>query len=369
MMARALALAAKGLGQVSPGPLVGCVIATPEGAIVGEGFYVYEAIKHAETLALEEARGKANGAIAYVSLEPHAHYGRTAPCTDGLLDAGIRRVVAPIEDPNPKVSGRGFEHLRSVGIEVCTGLMRREAERLNEKYLHFMRTGRPFVHLKLATSLDGKVATRTGDSRWITGEESRIRVHELRHEYDAILVGAGTARADNPLLTDRSGQPKRRPLTRVVLDEHLWLSPESQLAKTAAEAPVVIFTSANAETSKARPLESRGVEIVCDESNGRNLLTLLQQLGSRSLQSVLIEGGAGVAGRFLHAGLVNKVTFFIAPMIIGGREAPNAIGGTGAKSLADAVQLEDVAVVQHGRDLEITGYPARIRGEGGRIEA
>ena len=367
-MARALTLAAKGIGQVSPGPLVGCVIATSDGVIVGEGFYIYEEIKHAETLALEQARGNAKGATAYVSLEPHAHYGRTAPCTDALIGAGIKRVVAPIEDPNPKVSGGGFEHLRSAGIEVGTGLLAREAERLNEKYLHFMRTGRPFVHLKLATSLDGKVATRWGDSRWITGRESRMRVHELRHEYDAILVGAGTAKADNPLLTDRSGRPKRRPLTRVVLDEDLRLSPESQLAKTAAEAPVVLFTSANAEASKAGPLESSGVEIVRDESNGRDILSLLDQLGSRSLQSVLIEGGAGVAGKVLDAGLVNKVTFFIAPMIIGGRGAPNAIGGTGAKSLADAVQLEDVEVAPHGRDLEITGYPAKIRDQGGRLE-
>jgi diaminohydroxyphosphoribosylaminopyrimidine deaminase / 5-amino-6-(5-phosphoribosylamino)uracil reductase len=369
MMARALTLAAKGIGQVSPGPLVGCVIATAEGEVVGEGFYVYEEMEHAETVALEEARGNAKGAIAYVSLEPHAHYGRTAPCTDALLNAGVKRVVAPVEDPNPKVSGRGFEHLRAAGIEVSAGLMAREAERLNEKYLHLMRTGRPFVHLKLATSLDGKVATRTGDSRWITGDESRMRVHELRHEYDAILVGAGTAIADNPLLTDRSGRPRRRPLTRVVLDEDLLLSPESQLAKTAAEAPVVVFTSANAETSRAGRLESRGVEIVRDESNGRDLLSLLEQLGSSLLQSVLIEGGAGVAGTFLHAGLVNKVTFFIAPMIIGGRTAPNAIGGTGAESLTDAIQLEDVELVQRGRDLEITGYPAKIKDEGGRMEA
>lgn len=367
-MTRALKLAAKGVGQVSPGPLVGCVIATSEGEIVGEGSYVYEEIKHAETLALEEARGNAKGAIAYVSLEPHAHYGRTAPCTDALLNAGVQRVVAPIEDPNPQVSGKGFEHLRSAGIEVCTGLMAREAERLNEKYLHFMRTGRPFVHLKLATSLDGKVATRTGDSRWITGAESRMRVHELRHEHDAILVGAGTAIADDPLLTDRSGRPRRRPLTRVVLDEDLRLSPESQLAKTAAEAPVVVFASANAEASRAGHLESRGVEVVRDESNGRDLLSLLEQLGSRLLQSVLIEGGAGIAGTFLHSGLVNKVTFFIAPMIIGGRAAPNAIGGTGAESLTDAIQLESVEVVQRGRDLEITGYPAKIKDEGGRME-
>ncbi|MBA3257658.1 MAG: bifunctional diaminohydroxyphosphoribosylaminopyrimidine deaminase/5-amino-6-(5-phosphoribosylamino)uracil reductase RibD, partial [Pyrinomonadaceae bacterium] len=180
MMVRALALAAKGTGQVSPGPLVGCVITTSEGEVIGEGFYVYEEVKHAETLALEQAGGRARGATAYVSLEPHAHFGKTPPCTDALIASGIKRVVAPIEDLNPKVSGRGFDHLRSAGLEVSSGLMAHEAKKVNEKYLHFMKTGRPFVHLKLAASLDGKIATRTGDSRWITGDEARARAHELR---------------------------------------------------------------------------------------------------------------------------------------------------------------------------------------------
>src|SRR5919106_6850700 len=193
MMARALELAAKGVGQVSPGPLVGCVIVSPAGEIVGEGFYIFEKIKHAETIALEIAGEKARGGAAYVSLEPHAHHGRTPPCTDALITAGIKRVVAPIEDLNPKVSGKGFAHLRAAGIAVETGLMREEAEQINEAYLHYMSTGKPFVHLKLAVSLDGKIATRTGDSRWVTGPESRARAHELRHTYDAILIGAGTA--------------------------------------------------------------------------------------------------------------------------------------------------------------------------------
>ncbi len=228
MMRRAFHLANQGQALVSPGPLVGCVIATPEGQVVGEGFYIYEKLKHAETYALDQAGERAKGAIAYVSLEPHAHHGRTPPCTDALIKAGITRVVAPIEDPNPKVSGKGFAHLRAAGLAVSVGLQSREAERLNEKYLHFMRTGRPFVHLKLASSLDGKIATRTGDSRWITGPESRVQVHELRHEYDAILVGAGTARSDDPFLTDRSDKGRRRPLVRVVLDEKLEISPESK---------------------------------------------------------------------------------------------------------------------------------------------
>src|SRR5580765_2188037 len=182
MMRRALELAARGIGQVSPGPLVGTVITDVTGAVVGEGFYLYDQIKHAETVALEEAGDKARGASAYVSLEPHAHQGRTPPCTDALIKAGIKRVVAPIEDPNPRVSGRGFAHLREAGVEVSTGLLAEEAAQLNEAYIHFMRTGRAFAHLKLAVSLDGKVATVSGDSRWITGEQARARVHNLRHQ-------------------------------------------------------------------------------------------------------------------------------------------------------------------------------------------
>jgi diaminohydroxyphosphoribosylaminopyrimidine deaminase/5-amino-6-(5-phosphoribosylamino)uracil reductase len=357
LMSRALALAAKGVGLVSPGPLVGCVIASPKGEIVGEGFYVYEQLKHAETYALEQAGARAKGATAYVSLEPHAHHGRTPPCSDALIKASIARVVAPIEDPNPKVSGKGFEHLRAAGVEVSVGLLAREAEKLNEKYLHFMRTGRPFVHLKLAASLDGKIATRTGDSRWITGAESRARAHELRHEYDAILIGAGTALTDDPLLTDRSGKKRRRQLVRVALDETLEISPDSQLVKTVNESPVLIFAGDSAPASKSEALESAGVEVIRDATNGRDLATILEELGQRSLQSVLVEGGGSVAGNFLDAGLVNKVSFFIAPTIIGGREAPTAVGGKGAETLADALELQDVEISQRGRDIEVTGYP------------
>ena len=365
MMRRALELAARGIGQVSPSPLVGCVIVTDHNEVVGEGFYLYERLKHAETLALEQAGPKAQGATAYISLEPHAHQGRTPPCTDALIKAGIKRVIAPIEDPNPKVSGQGFAHLRAAGLEVKTGLMEREATRLNEKYIHFMRHARPFVHLKLACSLDGRTATRTGDSRWITGEESRRRVHELRHEYDAILVGAGTALADNPLLTDRSGRARRLPLARIVLDHSLRLSPNSQLAMTARDAPVIVFSSRNADASAVAALEARGVEVIRDGNGGRDLNAVLQELGHRSIQSVLIEGGATVAGAFLDAYLVDKVSFFIAPIIIGGCDAPAAVGGTGAQRIAAAMQLDEIEFTHHGRDIEITGYPrAGMRDEG-----
>ena len=336
-MARALELAARGVGRVSPGPLVGCVVVSPSGEVVGQGYYLFEAIKHAETIALDHAGEKARGATAYVSLEPHAHHGRTSPCTDALIAAGIKRVVAPIEDLNPKVSGKGFAHLRAAGIQVETGLLREEAARVNEAYLHFMSTGLPFVHLKLAVTLDGKIATRTGDARWITGSEARARAHELRHEYDAILVGAGTVRSDDPLLTDRSGLPRRRPLVRVVLANELQLSPDSQLARTTSEAPVIVIGNSD-------------------------LRAVLKELADRSLQSVLVEGGATVAGAFLDAGLVNKVTFFIAPRIIGGTTAPSAIGGTGVEKMSDALELERISVIQRGKDIEVTGYPRRSNG-------
>jgi diaminohydroxyphosphoribosylaminopyrimidine deaminase / 5-amino-6-(5-phosphoribosylamino)uracil reductase len=360
MLTRALELAARGVGQVSPGPLVGTVIVNAGGEIAGEGFYLYERVKHAETTALEQAGERARGGTAYVSLEPHAHQGRTQPCTDALIEAGIKRIVAPIEDPNPKVSGRGFAHLRAAGVEVSTGLLADEAAALNEAYIHFMRTGRPFVHLKLAVSLDGKVATRTGDSRWIAGEESRARAHEWRHQYDSILVGSETAVTDNPLLTDRSGKPRRRPLVRVVLDDRLRLPTCSQLAQTARAAPVLLFTSSDT----GQQLAELGIEIIKSGGGARDLAAVLDELGKRELQTLLLEGGGTVAGAFLDAGLVNKVTFFVAPMIIGGRDAALAVAGTGAEKIADALQLENVEVIRRGRDIEITGYPQRTKDEG-----
>jgi diaminohydroxyphosphoribosylaminopyrimidine deaminase/5-amino-6-(5-phosphoribosylamino)uracil reductase len=347
MMARALELARQGVGQVSPGPLVGCVIVSASGEVAGEGCYVFEDVSHAETIALAQAGEKARGGTAYVSLEPHAHYGRTPPCTDALIAAGIKRVVAPIEDLNPKVSGKGFAHLRAAGLAVETGLLAGAATQVNEAYLHFMRVGRPFVHLKLAVTLDGKIATRTGDSRWITGPEARCRAHELRHAYDAILVGAGTVLQDDPSLTDRSGLKRRRPLVRVVLDDHLHLSPLSKLATTTSEAPVLILgRSVNTD------LTDKGVEILCLDPS--DLCLVLQELGRRSIQSVLVEGGAKVAGAFIDAGLVNKVTFFIAPKIIGGS---CGLDWNGVERMSEALELERVEVNERGRDIEVTGYP------------
>jgi diaminohydroxyphosphoribosylaminopyrimidine deaminase/5-amino-6-(5-phosphoribosylamino)uracil reductase len=356
MMQRALGLAAHGIGLVSPSPLVGCVIANDRGEILGEGAYIYDDVSHAETIALEQAGDGSKGATAYVSLEPHAHHGRTSPCTDALYAAGIRRVVAPIEDPNPKVSGRGFVHLRDLGVQVEVGLMAREAERLNEKYIHFFRKGRPFVHLKLACSIDGRIATRTGDSRWISGPKSRARSHEMRHEYDAILVGSETLVKDNPLLTDRSGNARRRPLLRIVLDRSLRFPQNSQLARTAREAPVLVFTSERSSIDQIGDLHSLGVETLRGYDGDSDLKSVMDELVQREIQSLIVEGGGTIAGALLSTGLIDKVTFFIAPMIIGGTDAPCAIGGPGVERVVDAYNLREVEITPRGSDFEVTGY-------------
>lgn len=358
MTRRALALAAEGVGLVSPNPLVGCIIVDARHEVVGEGAYIFDNIVHAEAVALAQAGERARGGTAYVSLEPHHHQGRTAPCTEALINAGIVRVVSPIEDPNPLVSGTGFARLREAGIEVVTGVLADEAARQNEKFIHWHRTGRPFVHLKMALSLDGRIATYAGDSRWITGEESLTRVHHIRHEYDAILVGANTAYVDNPQLTDRSGRKRRRPLARVVLDNRLRVLQATALVHTAREIPTIVFTDSD-DSDKVSYLKDQGVEVVQIAEGGRNLTLMLHELGKRGLQSVLVEGGTETAGSFFDSGLIDKVTFFIAPMVIGGKDAPPAIGGTGAQRLASAMRLENIEVLRHGVDIEVSGYPKK----------
>ena len=355
MTRRSLALAAYGIGQVSPSPLVGCVIVADNGATVGEGSYVYENVTHAEVIALNQAGEKARGATAYVSLEPHAHTGRTKPCTEALIKAGIRRVVCPIEDPNPLVSGKGFQILRERGIEVVTGILADEAARLNEKFGVWHQKNRPFVHLKLAMSLDGRISLTNSVSTAISGKDSVARVQNLRHEYDAILVGGNTAFVDNPNLTDRSGKPRRQPLVRVVLDNRLRVPLESNLVRTARETPTLIFSNSD-DDAKVEKLIHSGVDVV--RENARDLKAVLEVLRTKSLQSVLVEGGAEVAGAFADAKLVDKLTLIVAPIVIGGRAAPLAIGGRGADSLRNAMRLRDLEINKHGEDYEFTGYPA-----------
>lgn len=362
-MKEALRLASLGRGQVSPNPMVGAVI-VKDGQIVGSGYHRYELFKHAEICALEEAGERAKGATVYVSLEPCCHYGRTPPCTEALIHAGVRRVIAAIKDPNPKVAGRGLEAVRSAGIEVEFGLCEEEARKLNEKFIKFILTNRPFVHLKVAASLDGKTATRTGDSKWITGEQARYASQKLRYEYDAILVGVGTVLADNPELTMRLEKLRHKPLKRVVLDRRLRTPADAKLISN--EAPTTIFASLPAATAfhtetglkkKLHLLSNKGVEVVFDSGEYVSLGFVLDELACRQVTSLIVEGGSDTAGRFLAEKLVDKVSFFIAPKLIGGRAATPAIGGEGFASLSQSLELDRIEILRHGQDIELTGYP------------
>jgi diaminohydroxyphosphoribosylaminopyrimidine deaminase/5-amino-6-(5-phosphoribosylamino)uracil reductase len=357
MTRRSLELASFGIGQVSPSPLVGCVIVADNGEIVGEGSYIYDKVTHAEVTALNQAGELAKGGTAYVSLEPHSYHGRTKPCTEALLNAGIRRVVCPIEDPNPKVSGKGFAQLRANGIEVETGILRDEAAKLNEKFCVWHQKQRPFVHLKMAMSLDGRISLDNSVSTTLSGKESALKVQSLRHEHDAILVGGNTALVDNPSLTDRSGKPRRRKLVRVVLDNRLRIPLESKLVTTANETPTLIISNSDDE-AKIEKLIECGVDV--ERVNARDLNAVLEALRKRDLQSILVEGGTEIAGAFCDAELVDKLTFIVAPIVIGGHTAPSAIGGNGANSLEKVMRLKDFEIFKHGGDYEFTGYPAQF---------
>ena len=365
-----LDLAREGAGLVSPNPLVGSVV-VQGGVVVGRGYHRYEDGKHAEIWALKEAGERARGATLYVNLEPCSHRGsgkRTPPCVQALIEAGVRRVVASTVDPNPRVDGRGFDLLREAGIDVQVGLLEPEARQLNEVFFKYVTTGLPFVHLKTATSLDGRIASRTGDSKWITGPAARAAGQLLRHSCDAILVGIGTALADDPLLTDRSGLRRRLALTRVVLDSRLRLPLDSRLVATVGEAPVVVVTTPPALADRDRlpweirrdALASRGVQLCPvdpDEEGRPSLPAMLRALADRSITSLLVEGGGTIAAGFLEAGLVDKITFYLAPTIIGGRDAVPAIAGRGVARLGEACRIRDLTLRHYQDDLELTGYP------------
>ncbi|HEY6769081.1 MAG TPA: bifunctional diaminohydroxyphosphoribosylaminopyrimidine deaminase/5-amino-6-(5-phosphoribosylamino)uracil reductase RibD [Candidatus Sulfotelmatobacter sp.] len=334
-MQTALDLARQGIGLTSPNPCVGAVIVNARGQIVGTGTHTYNGVKHAEVLALEQAKDKARGATIYINLEPCSYHGRTPPCADALIVAGIRRVVASIADPNPAVSGRGFEKLRSAGVEVEVGALAEQARRLNEAFARYIRRGVPFVTLKSAMTLDGKIAASeqtkpeaaaaigTPRCGWITGEAARAHVHLLRHEHDALLVGIGTVLADDPLLTDRSELRRRRPLLRVVLDSHLRIHTESRLVQSVKQGDLLVFFSESSGERKAR-LEERGVRVERLEDNGKrriNLNWVLQRLGQLEITSLMIEGGATVNGDALSAGIVDKLFLYYAPKLFSGADS------------------------------------------------
>jgi len=339
----ALELAARGVGRVSPNPCVGAVIVSGD-AVVGKGFYTAAGVRHAEVLALDEAGEKARGATMYVTLEPHAHQGRTPPCTDAIIAAGIARVVAPMEDPNPLVRGRGFKQLRDAGIDVelAPEYATRAAE-LNEAFLHFMRTGRPLVMLKAAVTLDGKIAAPEDNGGWITSEKARAHVQTLRHHSDAILTGIGTVLADDCRLTDRSGEERSRPLLRIVLDSQLRLPLESRMVESAKGDVLVATTSAGSAERRHR-LESKGIRVEkLEGADGRvSLHAITELLGREKYLALMIEAGSRVNWSALESGVADKIFFYYAPKILGGLQSLPVAGGTGRMRRADAIRFRDV---------------------------
>ncbi len=364
-MERALTLARKGAGLASPNPMVGAVIVR-DGELVGEGFHQYQRRDHAEIIALKTAGEKARGAIMYVSLEPCCHTGRTGPCTDAILAAGIRRVVAAMQDPNPAVAGQGFEQLRAAGVEADSGVLEEDAQRLNEPFACWIRTKRPLLTLKSALTLDGQLALpqakkKQKSSTWITSEESRAEVHRMRHASDALLTGIGTVLADDPLLTDRSGLDRRRRLLRVVLDSRLRLPLGSRIVETADD-DLLVFTLAPRGSARVKRLERAGVEVVtlrgpAKSAGGIPLRIVLQELGRRDILSVLLEAGSELNGAALAAGLVDKLVLFYAPKLAGETGVPFAR----AKSLA-LPPLAKVRLRQFGPDFAIEGYLRDVYG-------
>lgn len=356
-MKRALELAARALGRTSPNPVVGAVI-VKDGKVVGEGYHARAGTAHAEVVALQQAGEAARDGVMYVTLEPCNHKGKTPPCTEAVIGAGIRTVYAAILDPNPLVAGKGVKRLQDAGIEVHTGLLEQEAARLNEFFFKFITTGMPFVAVKTAMSLDGKIATRSGDSKWITGEPAREFVHRLRDQYDAILVGIGTVLADNPRLNTRLASKPGRDPVRLIVDGRLEVPLDSNVVQTARQQKTVIYCSMHADRTRIEALKALGVDVVPTTENEEKipLETILRDVAQRGLTSVLIEGGSRMNAYAFEHNLVDKVFWFIAPRIIGGAKAIPPVAGRGAETVAEALVLRNTELTTWGDDLLITGY-------------
>ncbi len=369
-MRRALELARAGVGLCSPNPYVGAVIVDREGRVAGEGTHTYEGRKHAEVIALEAAGERARGSTLYLNLEPCCHTGRTGPCSQAVIAAGVARVVAAMADPNPAVAGKGFAQLREAGIDVVVGVEQEQGRKLNDWFANYIRIRRPLVTLKTAMTLDGKIAPPPGESAnpsalgsaaatrgWITSEIARAHVQELRHASDAILVGVGTVVADDPLLTDRSARPRRRPLLRVVLDSGLRTPLDSRLVKT-ARGDLLIVCSSSAREKQAR-LEDLGVKVLqveADAGTGRPKLDqLLTRLGEMDITSLMIEGGAVINSAALSAGIVDKVFLYYAPKILGGGGAVPFIAESG-RHFTNEIPVRDTEIHRFGEDFAIEGY-------------
>lgn len=368
---RALELAQKSFGLASPNPNVGAVIVDSSGNVAGEGFHTYAGVKHAEVLAIEQAGEKAKDSTLYINLEPCSHHGRTGPCAEAVIAAGIRRVVACSPDPNPAVSGRGFSRLRQAGVSVASGIMEEEARPLNDAFAKYIRYHIPLVTLKAGMTLDGKIApppeemagtaklgTGGPTGGWITSQEARAHVQLLRHQHDAILVGVGTVIADNPLLTDRSGLPRRRPLLRVIMDSHLRLPLQSQVAQTAQD-DVLVFCSF-AEENKKQQLREHGIQIAQVAASGPDgrpdLEAICRELAEREITSVMIEGGALVNWTALASGVADKLFFYYAPRILAGTGSVPFAAGPGFRRMSEAAHLKWFRLHRFGEDFAVEGY-------------
>lgn len=357
-MRMALELAAKGAGYVSPNPMVGAVVVKDDHGVVGRGYHQAVGGPHAEVNAIDDAGDQAKGATLFVTLEPCNHQGRTPPCTRKIIDAGIRQVVVAMADPNPHVAGGGNAYLESRGVDVACGVCEAEAAALNESFIKYIRSQQPYVVLKMAATLDGRIATRTGDARWVTGPRARAFVHQLRHDMDAIMVGGGTVLADDPELTTRLEKGSGVDPIRIVLDTHLSVSPDIRMLNLSSTSETLIVCGPDAPAQKKTRLKDKGADLleVPLKDGHIDLKILMERLGARGVTSLLVEGGAQVAGSALKAGIVDKVHYFYAPKILGGEDGIPMCAGQGPEKMDDCIPLRDTHVRRVGDDILVTGY-------------
>ncbi|ERJ12951.1 bifunctional diaminohydroxyphosphoribosylaminopyrimidine deaminase/5-amino-6-(5-phosphoribosylamino)uracil reductase RibD [Haloplasma contractile] len=356
-MKRAIELSKKGIGYTSPNPLVGAVI-VKDGTIIGEGYHEVYGSHHAEVNAFKNATEDVTGATMYVTLEPCSHYGKTPPCADLIVKKKIKEVVIALKDPNPLVSGRGIKILEDNGIKVTTGILESECRKVNEIFLHYITKGTPFCILKTAMTLDGKIATKTGHSKWITGDSSRKHVHKLRHQVSAIMVGIDTVIEDNPLLTTRLEKQDGRDPIRVIVDTTARIPLDANVLSNDSSAATIIATTERAPKDKIELLKDRGADVIVTrlKNNRVDLQDLLNQLGERKIDSVLIEGGSTLNYSLLQEGLIHKVMTYIAPKLIGGSTAKTPVGGQGVSTMDEALHLQDIQVSHFDEDIMIEGY-------------
>lgn len=350
-MKSVIELAEKGMGRVNPNPMVGCIIVKNK-KIVGKGYHKYFGAPHAEIEALSKAEKLVRGSTMYVNLEPCCHYGKTPPCSKAIIKAGIRKIIIAMKDPNPLVNGKGIKELRRNNIEIKTGVLEEEARKLNKGYIRYINKKKPFVILKTAVTLDGKIATVTGDSKWISSEQSRDYVHKLRSQVDAVLVGINTVLRDDPELTSRRN--KKNPI-RIVLDTYLSIPLDAKVLDKKAN--TVIVTGSH-ENRKIGLLKNKGVKVIgLDSTNGRiKLKQLIEELGKMSITTLLVEGGGDIYTSFLEQNMVDKVLFFIAPKIIGGKKAITPFKGKGISRISNAIKLKDISIRRFGNDILVQGY-------------